>query len=67
VVEGYVAPLASIPAAADVTQGSANIVPLVDNSFRNLMFGLFLGVLGYLLIIYREKIIGLISALKGGK
>ena len=64
--EGYVAPPASVPAAADVTPGSADIATPVDNSFRNLMFGLFLGILAYLLVIYRAKIIALVSALKGG-
>ena len=63
---GYTAPPASVPAAADVTPGSASIETPVDNSFRNLMFGLFLGVLAYMLVIYRAKIIAMISALKGG-
>ena len=65
--EGYAAPPASVPAAADVTPGSADIATPVDNSFRNLMFGLFLGILAYLLVIYRAKIMALVSALKGGK
>ncbi|WP_428357525.1 multicopper oxidase domain-containing protein [Methyloprofundus sp.] len=64
---GYTPPPASVPAAADVTPGSADIPVPVDNSFRNLMFGLFLGIMAYLLIIYRANLIALISAFKGGK
>jgi len=64
--EGYVAPPPSVAAAPDVTQGSADIETSEDNSFRNLVFGLFLGIFAYLLIIYREKLSALISSLKGG-
>ncbi len=63
---GYVAPPPSIPAAADVTPGSADIEMPSDNSFRNLVFGLILGLLAYQLIVNRAKVIALISSLKGG-
>ncbi len=64
---GYVAPPASIPAAPDVTPGSASMETPADNSFRNLIFGLFLGLLVYLLISNRKKISALVSSTKGGK
>ncbi|NOR79553.1 MAG: multicopper oxidase domain-containing protein, partial [Methyloprofundus sp.] len=65
--EDYVAPPASAPAAADVTPGSADIQAPADNSLRNLIFGLFLGLLAYLLFINRAKIMDMVSATKGGK
>ena len=65
--EGYVAPPASKMAAADVTPGSADIQAPTDNSFRNLIFGLFLGLLAYALVVNRVKVIAFISSLKGGK
>jgi len=65
--EGYVAPPASKMAAPDVTPGSADIQAPTDNSFRNLVFGLFLGLCAYLLVVKRTKVIALISSLKGGK
>ncbi|MCK5356375.1 MAG: hypothetical protein KAJ63_14760, partial [Methyloprofundus sp.] len=65
--DGYVAPAASIPAAADVTQGSADIQAPTDNSLRNLIFGLLLGLLAYLFFINRAKIMSRVSADKGGK
>lgn len=63
---GYTAPPASIPAAPDVTPGSADIEVPADSPFRNLVFGLFLGLLAYLLVINRAKIMAMISAYKGG-
>jgi len=65
--EGYVAPPPSKMAAPDVTPGSADIQTPVDNSFRNLIFGLFLGVFAYLLVVNRAKVIAVISSIKGGK
>ncbi len=65
--EGYVAPPPSKMAAPDVTPGSADIQTPVDNSFRNLIFGLFLGVFAYLLVVNREKVIAIISSIKGDK
>ncbi|NOQ15754.1 MAG: multicopper oxidase domain-containing protein [Methyloprofundus sp.] len=63
---GYVAPPASKMAAADVTPGSADIEAFEDNSFRNLVFGLFLGLVAYLLVVNRAGIKALISSNKGG-
>jgi len=65
--EGYVAPPSSKMAAPDVTPGSADIQAPTDNSFRNLIFGLFLGLLAYVLVVNRVKVIAFISSLKGGK
>jgi len=65
--EGYVAPPPSKMAAPDVTPGSADIQTPVDNSFRNLIFGLFLGIFAYLLVVNRDKVIAVISSIKGDK
>lgn len=64
--EGYVAPPPSVIAIPDITQGSTNIQAFADNAFRNIVFGLLLGVLVYVLVIYRAKIMALISVVKGG-
>ncbi|NOQ63824.1 MAG: multicopper oxidase domain-containing protein [Methyloprofundus sp.] len=55
---GYVAPPASIIAAPDVTPGSADIETPADNSVRNLIFGLLLGLAVYLLFVNRAKFSG---------
>jgi FtsP/CotA-like multicopper oxidase with cupredoxin domain len=64
--DGYVAPPASVIAASDVTPGSADIQADEDNSFRNLIFGLLLGLVAYLLVVNRASIMALISSNKGG-
>ncbi|MBE0470163.1 MAG: multicopper oxidase domain-containing protein [Methyloprofundus sp.] len=64
--QGYVAPPPSKMASPDVTPGSADIQTPSDNSFRNLVFGLFLGLCAYLLVVKRAKVIALISSIKGG-
>ncbi|MDF1582220.1 MAG: multicopper oxidase domain-containing protein [Methyloprofundus sp.] len=64
--QGYVAPPASKMASPDVTPGSADMQTPSDNSFRNLVFGLFLGLCAYLLVVKRAKVIALISSIKGG-
>lgn len=63
----YTAPPPSIAAVEPVKDSAnQNIETSADNTFRNLIFGLFLGLLAYTVFIYRAKIIALVSAIKGG-
>ena len=64
--EGYVAPLPSQPVDV-LAPPSAAGAQVEDNAFRNFIVGLIFGVLAYLLIINREKVIRVIGLLKGGK
>ena len=65
---GYVAP----PPSTEVERETSarKTAPLDfsgngDNSFRNFLVGLILGVLAYLLIIYRDQVLSMVSSIKG--
>ncbi|MGR9117214.1 MAG: multicopper oxidase domain-containing protein, partial [Gammaproteobacteria bacterium] len=66
--EGYVAPPPSQPVNIEAPPSAVTGVQAGDNAFRNFIVGLIFGMLAYLLIINREKIMRVIASLKeGGK
>ncbi|MGR9045640.1 MAG: multicopper oxidase domain-containing protein [Gammaproteobacteria bacterium] len=65
--EGYVAPPPSVPVDIEAPPSTFTGEQVENNAFRNFFVGLIFGVLAYLLIINREKVIRVIALLKGGK
>jgi len=63
---GYIAPPPSQPVDVLAPPSSAG-AQAEDNAVRNFIVGLIFGVLAYLLIINREKVMRVIALLKGGK
>jgi len=68
--KGYVAPPAAVPVAVEDSPKALGAIQTTasngSSSFTNFVLGLILGIVAYLLIINRGKIMALISAKKGG-
>ncbi|PKM13437.1 MAG: copper oxidase [Gammaproteobacteria bacterium HGW-Gammaproteobacteria-3] len=65
--EGYVAPPSAQPVDIEAPPGAQADNPVKDNALENFFAGLVLGVLAYLLVINRAKVIRVVALLKGGK
>jgi hypothetical protein len=62
-----VAPPKPAAVATPVTASQGAVLKNGENSFRNFIIGLVLGVLAYLLVVNREQVISFALSLKGGK